>query len=144
MIFELHPRLAAGTIKLGQYHNCQILLKNNSHYAWLLIVPEVESTIIDLHQLDSTTYQYICDLQLKLAHFIQAQFNCYKLNTACIGNVVEQLHIHVVGRNIDTTYQQGNDPAWPAPIWGHPAKQAYTEEQIIAIQQAFSELTLES
>ena len=138
MSFELHPRHAAGTIKLGQSQNCQILIKNNSYYPWFLIIPEVEDNIIDLHQLDTVTYQHICKLQYQLSAFIKSEFNCYKINTACIGNVVEQLHIHIVGRNP----QLISDPAWPAPVWGHDAKQAYTEEQITAIQLAFGQLPL--
>ena len=139
MPFELNPRLAKGCTQLGQHRNCQILLKNNAHYAWILIIPEVEASIIDLHQLDAETYSTVCELQLTLSSFIEKNFGSYKLNTACIGNVVEQLHIHLVGRNINTDYQQGEDPAWPAPVWGHAAKLSYSEKQIADIEQAFQQ-----
>ncbi len=135
MSFELHPRHAAGTIKLGQSQNCQILIKNNSYYPWFLIIPKVDEHIIDLHQLDLVTYQHICELQYQLSAFVKSEFNCYKVNTACIGNVVEQLHIHIVGRNQGLAH----DPAWPAPVWGHDAKQAYTNAEIVSIQQTFKQ-----
>jgi diadenosine tetraphosphate (Ap4A) HIT family hydrolase len=129
MPFTLHPRLAAGTHLLGITKGCQILLKKNSAFPWILIVPEVSEEIEDLHQLSPEQFAEVAFLIREVSNFVEETFQPDKLNVACIGNIVRQMHIHIVGR---TT----NDLAWPGTVWASDAKSDYTPETIAAIIKA--------
>lgn len=130
MPFTLHPRLESGTIELGRLVGGRVLLKTNALFPWLLIVPEVEQGIEDLHQLDPETYAAVTDAIRTVSRFVSSHFQPEKLNVACIGNQVRQMHIHIVGRS-------PGDPAWPGVVWSHDGKQAYTQDQIDAIASAW-------
>ena len=129
MSFTLHPRLEAGSHLLGITKGCQILLKKNSAFPWILIVPEVSEEIEDLHQLPPEQFAEVAFLIREVSNFVDETFQPDKLNVACIGNIVRQMHIHVVGR---TT----NDLAWPGTVWASNAKSDYTPETIAAITKA--------
>ena len=129
MSFVLHPRLAAGGFELGTRHRCRVLLKNNSLFPWFIIVPEVDEAIEDLHQLDLARYQEVTGLIREISQFVAHHFQPDKLNVACIGNQVRQMHIHIVGRSAD-------DPAWPGTVWAYEGKKDYTDEEIEKIRAA--------
>ncbi len=128
--FELHPRLARGSFPLGRESACRILLKDNALFPWILIVPEVPDGIEDLHQLDEARYRQVTALIRKASEFVSRQFKPEKLNVACIGNQVRQMHIHVVGRRTE-------DPAWPGTVWACDEKQPYPGELVQTIQAAW-------
>lgn len=129
MDFTLHPRLAASGLDLGRIGGCRLLLKNNALFPWLLLVPEVAAGIEDLHQLDPARYTEVMDALRQVSGFVADHFRPEKLNVACIGNQVRQMHLHIVGRSC-------GDPAWPATVWAFNGKQAYTEAAVREIQQA--------
>lgn len=128
--FVLHPRLAAGTHELGRFGCCHVLLKDNALFPWLLVVPEEVSGIEDLHQLPPDTYGEVMGTVRVVSEFVSRHFQPEKLNVACIGNQVRQMHIHIVGRS-------ACDPAWPGTVWAHDGKSAYTPEQIEVIRNAW-------
>ena len=128
MSFELHPRLAAGGFELGRLGGCRLLLKNNALFPWLLLVPEVEG-IEDLHQLAPGQFEEVMAAMRRVSEFVASYFQPEKLNVACIGNQVRQMHIHIVGRS-------AADPAWPGTVWAFDGKQDYTGEQIEKIRAA--------
>ncbi len=128
--FSLHPRLAAGTHPLGRLAGCRILLKDNAHFPWLLIVPEVSADVEDLHQLDAGRYAEITTLIRSVSIWMEAHFRPTKLNVACIGNQVRQMHLHLVARSED-------DAAWPGTVWAFPGKKSYEDDQAQAILAAF-------
>jgi diadenosine tetraphosphate (Ap4A) HIT family hydrolase len=128
--FTLHPRLSTGAHPLGKLGSCHVLLKNNALFPWLLIVPEVSEGIEDLHQLDEAQYQDVCRTIRSVSGFVSEHFQPEKLNVACIGNQVRQMHIHIVGRS-------STDPAWPDTVWAFSGKQAYAEESVAEIRAAF-------
>jgi len=130
--FELHPRLAAGSVQLGELSGGRVLLKNNSLFPWLLLVPEVEEGIEDLHQLDADAFQRVTSSIRIVSNFVSRHFQPEKLNVACIGNQVRQMHIHIVGRSPD-------DPAWPGVVWSHDGRQPYTDEQIALIRSSWND-----
>lgn len=132
MSFELHPRLASGTVLLGRLPGGLVLLKNNALFPWVLVVPEVEEGIEDLHQLDHATHDAVIRAIRTVSQFVSEHFQPDKLNVACIGNQVRQMHIHVVGRS-------EGDAAWPGVVWSHPGRQPYAEDQLQAISRAWSE-----
>ena len=131
MAFTLHPRLAAGGFDLGTHRGCRVLLKNNALFPWFILVPEVEEGLEDLHRLDAGTFQEVTAAIRELSCFVSAYFTPDKLNVACIGNQVRQMHIHIVGRS-------PGDPAWPGVVWAFEEKEAYVDEVVEAIREAYA------
>lgn len=125
--FQLHERLARGTFLLGHLGVCQLLLKDNAEFPWLLLVPE--TTITELHELPESQYAEVCAAIRTVSGFAAATFQPDKLNIAAIGNQVPQLHIHVVARF--TT-----DAAWPGTVWASDAKRPYAEAELEKIRAA--------
>jgi diadenosine tetraphosphate (Ap4A) HIT family hydrolase len=128
MAFEIHPRLAAGGFEIGRIGGCILLLKNNALFPWLLLVPEVEG-IEDLHQLPPGQYVEVMAAVRRVSEFVAAYFQPDKLNVACIGNQVRQMHIHMVGRSPE-------DPAWPGTVWAFEGRKEYSEEEYEKIRAA--------
>lgn len=129
MNFSLHPRLAAGGFDLGRMAGCHLILKDNALFPWLLLVPEVEEWIEDLHQLESARYDEVMAAVRSVSQFVADHFQPEKLNVACIGNQVRQMHIHIVGRG-------SGDPAWPGTVWAFDGKRAYQDEEVAGIMAA--------
>ncbi|MDB6134402.1 MAG: family hydrolase, diadenosine tetraphosphate hydrolase [Verrucomicrobiales bacterium] len=127
--FTLHPRLAAGSHWLGRRQDCRLLLKDNALFPWILIVPEVPEGVEDLHQLDPDRFRQVMELVRRVSEFVSAQFRPDKLNVACIGNQVRQMHIHIVGR-------REGDSAWPGTVWAFEAKSPWPLEEMERIRAA--------
>lgn len=132
MSFSLHPRLAAGGFEIGTIGGCRLLLKNNALFPWFLLVPEVEEGIEDLHQLPENQYAEVMAAIRRVSEFVSGHFQPEKLNVACIGNQVRQMHIHIVGRS-------PQDPAWPGTVWAFDGKSAYSETEVSNIIAAARE-----
>lgn len=128
MAFEIHPRLASGGFELGRIGGCRLLLKNNSLFPWLILIPEVEG-IEDLHQLPPGQYEETMAAMRRVCEFVASYFQPEKLNLGCIGNQVRQMHIQIIGRSPD-------DPAWPGTVWAFEGKQTYSDEEIDKIRAA--------
>lgn len=124
MSFELHPRLEKGTHFIGKSGTCRILLKDNAAFPWILIVPETEEGVEELHDLPAEQFAEVAFLIRQVSQFMSDSFKPEKLNVACLGNIVRQLHIHLVARWSD-------DPAWPDPVWSSGARKEYASEAII-------------
>lgn len=122
MPFELHPRLAADTVEVCELELCKVLLMNDENYPWLVLVPMRESTT-EIHQLFKDEQYKLMDEIAHVCSKLQAFTEAHKMNVAALGNVVPQLHVHVVARFED-------DPAWPAPIWGVQEMRAYDEDHL--------------
>jgi diadenosine tetraphosphate (Ap4A) HIT family hydrolase len=102
-------------------------LSNDSNYPWFILVPRRED-ISELFQLDVADQQQLWQETTALAQMLKDSFDADKLNVAALGNVVSQLHMHVIVR-------KHQDAAWPAPVWGkHPAK-PYSDEQFALIRE---------
>lgn len=125
--FELHPQLAADTVLLGQFPLCDLLLMNDSQYPWFILVPRVPG-VSEIHHLSVAEQQQLLRESSYLAENLSDIFNATKMNIAALGNIVPQLHLHHVVRHSE-------DRAWPGPVWGRFPAQAYTSEQIQAIQR---------
>jgi len=120
--FQLHERLQQDCIAIGRFSLCQLLMMNDSQFPWFILVPERQD-IKEIYQLTVADRQLLTEESCFLAENMAVLFNADKMNVAAIGNMVPQLHIHHIVR-----YQ--TDKAWPAPVWGKFATQAYTELQI--------------
>lgn len=121
--FELDPRLADDTHPVASLALCDIRLMDDANYPWLVLVPRVADAreMIDLDARQRHLFTDEIDIAGRL---IRDVYRPFKLNVAALGNLVPQLHVHVIGRNQD-------DPAWPAPVWGRVAARPYSPEQLV-------------
>lgn len=111
--FELDPRLRADTHLIAQWPLCCVLLMDDARYPWLILVPRIHG-MRDLIDLDEPTRIQLRREMDAASMALRDVFAPDKLNVAALGNVVEQLHVHIIARYRD-------DAAWPAPVWGaHP------------------------
>jgi len=130
MSFQLNHRLASGSFDFGTSGKCRILLKDNAVFPWFILVPEVDGSITELHQLDATDYASVMFTVRQISEFVDSHFKADKVNVAAIGNIVKQLHIHVVAR-----YE--TDPAWPSVVWSCSEKSNYAKEVALDIHKAY-------
>jgi len=122
--FQLDTRLADDCHILGKLDISQLLLMNNSLVPWFILVPETdEMEITDLSKTDQEILLKEINL---ISSFVKDNFDMPKLNTAAIGNIVSQLHIHIVGRS-------PSDYCWPNVVWGTKEKEPYTDERVKGI-----------
>lgn len=125
-MFVLDTRLQEDTWLIGDFPLCHLLLSNDSSYPWFILVPRREG-ISELFQLDDHDQQLMWRETTALAQVLKDVFGADKMNVATLGNVVSQLHMHVIVR-----YRA--DAAWPGPVWGkHPAK-PYTPAEVCAVR----------
>ena len=110
MTFELDPRLAADTVPVTELGICSVRLMDDARWPWLILVPRVAGAR-DLADLAHADQHAVLDDIDAASRVVRQVFAPFKLNVATLGNVVAQLHIHVIGR-------APGDPAWPAPVWG--------------------------
>lgn len=109
-MFELHPTLAADTAEIARWSLCRVLLMDEINYPWLILVPE-RAGVTELHQLSRQDRILLIEEVAHASERLAAHAGAGKINVAALGNVVPQLHVHVIARF------QG-DPAWPRPVWG--------------------------
>jgi diadenosine tetraphosphate (Ap4A) HIT family hydrolase len=121
--FSLDPRLAADTHPLARFALCDLRLMDESHYPWLILIPRVANAR-DLIDLDAAQRHRLSDEIDRASRLLRDVFMPHKLNVAALGNVVAQLHVHVIAR-FET------DPAWPAPVWGRVEIRPYTPEELV-------------
>lgn len=136
-MFTLHPRLAADTLLLGDFPLSHCLLMNDMHYPWLILVPR-QAGIREIFELTTEQQQQLLRESSWVSARLSQYFNATKINVGALGNMVPQLHLHVIAR-----YE--NDAAWPGPVWGkHPAE-PYTNENLqrmhARLRDAFSDAT---
>lgn len=133
-MFKLDERLFKDTVVLGDFTLCRVLLMNDSRYPWLILVPR-RAGISELFELEMAEQQQLWQETSYVGQVLKDVFQADKINIATLGNVVKQLHMHIVVRMQD-------DAAWPAPVWGNGAAQGYTDEALAAmrarLQAAFS------
>ena len=110
--FALHPRLIRATVTVGDLALCRVLLIDAKDYPWLLLVPR-RGAIEKIYQLSPADRTLLTEEVAIASNVLCALFDPFRINVADIGNLCEQLHIHVVGR-------QKDGPAWPAVVWGRP------------------------
>ena len=117
MDFQLDERLAADTLPVLSLGLCLLRLMNDSRWPWLVLVPQRADIreLYELTPLDQATLTFETTL---VSEALAKLTGCHKLNVAAIGNIVAQLHVHLVARNVD-------DPNWPRPVWGFSGKTPY-------------------
>ena len=124
---ELHPQLVKDCHELGRFDLCRLLLMNDSTYPWFILVPDVPG-VTEIYQLFHSDQEQLLRESSLVARMLVDVFGADKVNIAALGNVVPQLHIHHIGRF-------RNDPAWPAPVWGHGDAVPYSEAGLAELKQ---------
>lgn len=123
---QIHPQLVNDCIVLGRFPLCHLLLMNDKHYPWTILVPDRDN-IQEIYQLNEADQHQLLNESSALGKGLMQAFKGDKLNVAALGNVVPQLHIHHIVR-----FQ--NDAAWPAPVWGKHPPQLYNDEEVEIMQ----------
>jgi len=107
--WSLHPQLANDTVPVGDLPLCRVLAINAADYPWLILVPR-HAGVTEIIDLGDDATKLMSEIA-QASRVLKATTKCDKLNVAAIGNVVPQLHVHIVAR-------WKTDPLWPKPVWG--------------------------
>lgn len=121
--FALDPQLASDSHPVIEFALSSLRLMDDANYPWLLLVPRVAGAR-ELIDLDPAQQASLMDEVNRCSKLLQKLFRPHKLNVAALGNLVPQLHVHLIAR-----YQ--DDPAWPAPVWGRHHAQPYDTEALV-------------
>jgi diadenosine tetraphosphate (Ap4A) HIT family hydrolase len=105
---------------------CRVLLMNDRRFPWLILVPERDAAR-EIHQLSPADRATLIEEIALGSGVLERLFQPDKLNVGALGNVVPQLHVHVVARTV-------GDPAWPGPVWGSGAAEPYTEDELAEVR----------
>ncbi|GHC26683.1 hypothetical protein GCM10010082_19880 [Kushneria pakistanensis] len=110
MAFALHERLAADTIAVASLELCELRLMNDARFVWALLIPQRDNIreSFELFEHERTRLWQEVD---QLGSFLQHETGADKINIGALGNMVPQLHVHVIARSRE-------DAAWPGPVWG--------------------------
>ena len=112
--------------QFGRFDMSHVLLMNNAEIPWFLLIPETQK--VELCDLDVDTHNKIFDEIREMSYFVKKHFTVDKLNVACNGNVIRQMHLHVVGRRFD-------DYCWPGVVWGIEPPSVYDPAEIERISK---------
>ncbi len=129
--FALDERLAKDTFIVGDLALSRLLLMNDARWPWLILVPRREG-LVELTDLHAADRARLVEEAALAAAFLKAHARADKINVCALGNVVRQLHLHVVARTVD-------DPGWPGPVWGFGAAAPYGDAQAAALAAAARE-----
>ena len=133
--FALHEQLAADTVEIARWPLSLVLLMNDRNWPWLILVPR-RPAIREIYELTETDQRALMTEIVRASRTLTQLVQPHKLNVAALGNVVPQLHVHVIARF-------GNDPAWPKPAWGALPPERYTgvelQQRMTSFQQALAD-----
>ncbi|HEX4861933.1 MAG TPA: HIT family protein [Rhizomicrobium sp.] len=117
LTFALHPRLAADTAFVADWGLSRVLLMDDARYPWAVLVPR-RADVTELFDLDAQDRAALTEEVAHAARVLKAMSAAAKINIGALGNLVPQLHVHIVARN-------EGDAAWPGPVWGRGAAVRY-------------------
>lgn len=120
--FKLDPRLENDTHTIGEMPLCRLLLMDDQRWPWLILVPRIEG-IEEIHELGEAERRTLSEETAHVSAALKRATGCEKVNTAALGNIVRQLHVHAVARF-------DGDENWPGPVWGHGQRQPYEPGQL--------------
>ena len=117
--FQLHPRLEKDSFLVERFDTYQIRLINDCRWPWVLLIPQ-QNGLSELHDLTIREQEQFAVRTNNCARALMELTNCEKINSGVLGNVVPQLHIHVIARS-------EGDPNWPNPVWGFETSKPYAD-----------------
>ena len=118
--FALHERLAADTVPVADWALSRVLLMDDARFPWLILVPR-RPGLTDIHDLTHAEGLVLMEELTRASGGLKRETQAAKINIGALGNLVPQLHLHVVARN-------PSDPAWPDSVWGHGPAVPYAPE----------------
>lgn len=119
--FQLHPQLALDTVFVTDLKLSRLLLMNDKRYPWLVLVPRRDH-LSELYELNTADQTELMSELTSLSIILKTLFKVDKLNVGALGNIVPQLHVHLIVR-------QTSDPAWPKAVWGLGECIPYTSKE---------------
>lgn len=126
--FAIAAQLMADCHHLGRLASAELLLHSNASVPWFILVPHTD--VHDYLDLPAPHREAVLRDCALVSQYIKQQLGFEKVNFAGLGNVVPQMHLHIIGRTCD-------DPCWPQPVWGNLIdSEAYPSEQLRVWQQA--------
>jgi diadenosine tetraphosphate (Ap4A) HIT family hydrolase len=120
--WSLHSQLKKDTIDIGDLPLCRVLVIRDANFPWLLLVPR-RHDVVEIIDLDEVEQAQLMTEISRTARALKEVTHCDKLNIAALGNVVPQLHVHVIARRT-------GDVAWPRPVWGVMPALAHDAEEV--------------
>ena len=133
--FALDPRLAADTRPVASLPLCDVLLMNDARYPWLILVPR-RAGLVEIADLHADEQAVLWQEVNRASAALRTVAPCDKLNLGALGNIVRQLHLHLIARRI-------GDAAWPGPAWGYGRAVAHDSTQldslIASLRQALAD-----
>lgn len=135
LAFSLHPRLAADGLPVARLALSELLLMNDHRFPWCILVPRIEN-LRELHDLSRAQCAILFEEIEAVSRALERVVDAHKINVGALGNIVSQLHIHIVAR-----FPQ--DPAWPGPVWGFGSAEPYSAtsagQRITALQHCLAD-----
>ena len=128
--YLLDPRLEAGSVPVAEWPLAELRLKDDARFHWLLLMPR-RPAIVELTDLAPADYEQLTAEILAATRLVQEIARPDKVNVATLGNVVPQLHVHVIARFV-------SDPAWPDPVWCHGAGPAYPPHALAMLADRYA------
>ena len=123
MSYELDQRLRDSSFHIKNLSLCDVRLKNHSEHLWLILIPRVSASLTEIYELPIDHQQTLMLEITKISEILKKYANANKLNIGALGNMVLQLHVHVIARH-------HNDPLWPQSLWQSSfVEKPYTNEQ---------------
>jgi diadenosine tetraphosphate (Ap4A) HIT family hydrolase len=125
--FTLDSRLAADTVPIVDLPLCRVLLMNDARFPWLILAP-TRPDLCEITDLDPAQRLVLWDEITRASDLLRVEFTPTKINIGALGNIVRQLHVHIVARF-------DGDAAWPGPVWGAGIAEPYEAAVLATIRQ---------
>jgi diadenosine tetraphosphate (Ap4A) HIT family hydrolase len=126
--FALDPQLAQDTVAIGELKLCRLLLNRDANYLWFVLVSR-RPDLTEIIDLDSDAQAQLTIEIAAVSHALKDITQCDKLNVAALGNMVPQLHVHIIAR-------RKSDAAWPRPVWGVAPAVRYGDNELKVLLDA--------
>lgn len=119
-MFKLDPQIEADTFHVADFPLSDLRLMNNKTVPWLMLVPK-KTDCVELTDLTEAEQKSLMG-EVNILHRVLSDYQPDKINVGAIGNIVSQLHVHVIARF-------KNDSVWPSPVWGKIESNPYSEQE---------------
>ena len=119
-MFKLDNRIEQDSFLVKENNDFQIRLMDISEVFWVILIPK-KSNLTELYELEIKDRNYLLNFAIELGDYLKSKGRYYKTNIGMLGNVVSQLHLHLVLR-------KKSDPAWPGTVWGYNFKNKLDEK----------------
>lgn len=130
--FKLDRQLETDTVHLGDFPLCRVLLMNDANYPWFILVPRRAGVSEIYHLAEADQFQLMRESAV-LSENLADIFAARKMNVANLGNMVSQLHVHIIVR-------KETDLAWPGPVWGKTPAVPYSDNDLQAVTERLDTL----